>query len=24
MAVAIASAMLGTWTYGRVRHHLPH
>ena len=24
MAVAIASAMLGTWTYGRLRHHLPH
>ena len=24
MAVAIASAMLGTWTYGRLRHRLPH
>ncbi len=24
MAVAIASAMLGTWAYGRLRHHLPH
>ena len=24
MAVAIASAMLGTWTYGRMRHRLPH
>ena len=24
MAVAIASAMLGTWTYGRLRSRLPH
>ena len=24
MAVAIAGAMLGTWTYGRLRHRLPH
>jgi uncharacterized protein len=24
MAVAIAAAMLGTWTYGRLRHRLPH
>ena len=24
MAVAIVSAMLGTWTYGRLRHRLPH
>ena len=24
MAVAVASAMLGTWTYGRFRHRLPH
>ena len=24
MAVAIASPMLGTWTYGRLRHRLPH
>src|SRR6476469_10006859 len=24
MAVAIASAMLGTWTYGRLRQRLPH
>ena len=24
MAVAIVSAMLGTWTYGRLRQHLPH
>ena len=24
MAVAIASAMLGTWTYARLRHRLPH
>jgi uncharacterized membrane protein YedE/YeeE len=24
MAVAIASAMLGTWTYARVRRSLPH
>ena len=24
MSVAIASAMLGTWTYGRLRHRLPH
>ncbi len=24
MVVAIASAMLGTWTYGRLRHRLPH
>jgi uncharacterized protein len=24
MAVAIGSAMLGTWTYGRLRHRLPH
>jgi uncharacterized protein len=24
MTVAIASAMLGTWTYGRLRHRLPH
>ena len=24
MAIAIASAMLGTWTYGRLRHRLPH
>ena len=24
MAVAIVSAMLGTWTYGRLRQRLPH
>ena len=24
MGIAIASAMLGTWTYGRLRHRLPH
>ena len=24
MAVAIAAAMLGTWTYGRLRQRLPH
>lgn len=24
MAVAIAAAMLGTWTYGRLRSRLPH